>query len=157
MDALDLISCDPHKKRTYWDSTIKRHLPDFFLDNFTDFSDSTCYTYFIGCDGLKYTVGSQELIDYLNAGNDAYYVKLQISLRAPILYAIYCKYEKSPTAFQTSEEPFTESQQRVYSAILQFANENNLRIEKYSDLCTMVVNVSPNEHTAYNYLFEPEI
>ena len=130
VDALDLISCDPHKKRTYWDSTIKRHLPDFFLDNFTD---------------------------YLNAGNDAYYVKLQISLRAPILYAIYCKYEKSPTAFQTSEEPFTESQQRVYSAILQFANENNLRIEKYSDLCTMVVNVSPNEHTAYNYLFEPEI
>lgn len=157
MDALDSISCEPQKKRTYWDSIIKKHLPNFMLDNFTDFSDSTCYTYFIGCDNLRYRVGSQKLIDYLNAGNDAYYVKLQISLRAPILYVIYCKYEKSPTAFETSENPFTESQRRVYLAILQFASENNLFIEKYSNLCAMIVNAGPNERTAYNYLFEPEL
>lgn len=156
-DTLALISNDPQKRRIYWDSIVKKYLPNLLLDNFTDFSDSFCYTYFIGCDNLTCTVGSQELIDYLNAGNDAYYVKLQISFRAPILCAIFCKYEKSPTALQTSEEPFTKSQQIVYSSILQFADENNLHVVKYADLCTMVVDTAPNEHTAYNYLFEPEI
>ena len=150
------ISSAEQKERTYWDAAINRYLPEHFVDNFTDFSDSTCFTYFIGCDGSQFPVGSQDLTAYLKAGSDAYYVKLQISLLAPLMCVLFCKYEKSPTALQISEEPFTRSQQSACAALMRFAEENSLRIVKYSELINTAADASIKGQTAYSYFFEAD-
>ena len=156
IDSMETALLDTRNGRLYWDAIIKKHLHDCFVDNFTDFSDSTCFTYFIACDNCRFPLGSQYLMNFLNAGTCAYYIKVQISIRTPILCVLLCKYDGSPTALQTCEEPYTKSQQCTYSAILQFAKENGLEIAKYSELTQRVVSTLPKKQTAYSFFFEPD-
>lgn len=155
-ETMHSISSDSHNGRSHWDASIKKYLPDSFVDNFTDFSDSTCFTYFIGCDDSQFAIGTKSLSAFLSEGNDAYYVKMQISLLAPVICVAFCKYDKSPNAFLVSEEPFTQSQQDVYSAIIEFAMENKFQISKMGELTNLTAIISGKEESAYSYLFEAD-
>ena len=130
------IISDSRSGRAYWDIAIKQQLPNVYLDNFTDFSDSTCFTCFVACDDFRFTIGTKALSDFLIEGNVARYMKMQISLLAPVICVVFCMYEKSPTALNLSGEPFTQSQHDVYSAIMKFSKDNKLEIKKWVSLPT---------------------
>lgn len=155
-ETMRSILSDSHNGRTHWDVTIKQYLPNSYLDNFTDFSDSTCFTYFIGCDDSRFAIGTKELSAFLSEGNNAYYVKMQISLLAPVICVAFCKYGKAPTALDLSDEPFTQSQQDVYSAIMKFAKDNNFQIKKLGELTSITAVLSGKSENAYSYLFEAD-
>lgn len=160
-EGFELLSfSEPHsevqKDRTYWDVYLKKYLSDSFIDNFTDFSDSTCFTYFIPCDRTAFRVGSKELIEYLHDGNTVCYLKFQISLRAPIACAVFLTYDSSPTSMKMTEEPLDHFQEEILSTVSLFAKEQGLRLRKYSDLVDTMSELSPKE-SVYSYLFEPDI
>ena len=143
------------QNRNYWDDSLKIALQGRFFDNLTDFSDSTCFTYFVASTDCPFCIGGQELRNYLADGGIAYYVKLQISFRAPVMYAVFCKYHQSGTSFHMSEQPYTQEQEKIFIALTQFAQSNNLTVMRYSALCEE--KVFDTERTAFNYLFEPEM
>lgn len=59
--------------REYWNEKLTTYLADYFRDNFTDFNNSTCHTYFVASDENRFSIGSQALREFLFAGNVAYY------------------------------------------------------------------------------------
>ena len=125
---------EKHKNRKYWDEQLSAYLSDYFWDNFTDFNNSTCYTYFVASDENRFLIGSRDLSQFLFAGNVAYYVKIQISCKAPLMCVAFCKYDQSPTAFSTSGNPYTQTQKEIYGEIERFSSDNNLQITLYSDM-----------------------
>lgn len=155
-ETMRVVLSTPHNSRSHWDITLKQYFPDSLVDNFTDFSDSTCFTYFIGCDSSQFTIGSKALSAFLTEGNNGYYVKMQISLLAPVICVAFCKYDKSPTAFNLSDEPFTQSQHDVYVAVMKFAKANNFQLKKMGELISLTAFVSGKHESAYSYLFEKE-
>lgn len=155
-ETMRSIHSDPRSGRLHWDVAIKQYLPETYLDNFTDFSDSTCFTYFIGCGDSQFAIGTKSLSTFLSKGNNAYYVKMQISFRAPVICVAFCKYNKAPTALELSDEPFTKSQHDVYSAIMKFAKNNNFQIKKMGELTSISAIISGKSESAYNYLFEAD-
>lgn len=155
-ETMRSILSDSHNGRTHWDVALKQYLPNLYLDNFTDFSDSACFTYFIGCDDSQFAIGTKALSSFLNEGNNAHYVKIQISLLAPVICVSFCKYNKAPTALDLSDEPFTQSQHDVYSAIMKFAKDNKFQIKKMGELTSVTAIVSGKSESAYNYLFEAD-
>ncbi len=119
--------------RNLYDEELREFLPDFYLDNFTDFTDSTCFTYFIGCGDTKFSVGSESLNSFLRSGNIAIYVKMQISVVKPVICVQFFKYT-SPTSPEISDLPFNSAQKSAYSAICSFAEEHGFSVENYSEL-----------------------
>lgn len=120
--------------REYWNEKLTTYLADYFRDNFTDFNNSTCHTYFVASDENRFSIGSQALREFLFAGNVAYYVKIQISCKAPLVCVAFCKYDGSSTAFHTSGNPYTKTQKEIYGEIERFSSDNNLQITLYSDI-----------------------
>lgn len=155
-ETMRSIISDSRSGRAYWDIAIKQQLPNVYLDNFTDFSDSTCFTYFIACDDSRFAIGTKALSDFLIEGNVAHYIKMQISLLAPVICVVFCMYDKSPTALNLSDEPFTQSQHDVYSDIMKFAKDNKLQIKKMGELTSLTAIISGTSESAYNYLFEKD-
>lgn len=153
-DFMSTIMSEPIEGRKYWNEKMKEVFPDQYFDNLTDFNYSTCFTYFIGCDGCEFRLGSKELSAYLKDGNTAYYVKVQMSLREPVMCIVFCKYEGSGTAFFTSESPYTQSQQSVYRRLTELAKKNDFKIVLCSELMKKIVCISDKQQNAYNYLFE---
>lgn len=120
--------------REYWNEKLTTYLSDYFWDNCTDFNYSTCYTYFVASDENRFALGSRGLNEFLTSGNVAYYVKVQISCKAPLLCVDFCKYDRTLTAFSTSGIPYTQAQGKIYSMLELFADNNNLQIVRYSDM-----------------------
>lgn len=137
---------DKHQNRNYWNDKLTVYLPDCFWDNLTDFNHSTCNTYFVASDKNRFAIGSQDLGVFLSAGNAAYYVKIQISCKAPLMCVAFCKYDGSPTAFSTSGDPYTQAQNEIFGKIRQLAAESKLQIMMYTDMSA----------TAYQEYFETE-
>ncbi len=120
--------------REYWNEKMTAYLSDCFWDNLTDFNYTTCHTYFVAADENRFAIGSQELGAFLSTGNVAYYVKMQISCKAPLMCVAFCKYDGSPTEFSTSGNPYTGAQKEIYGKIKQLADESNLQIALCSDM-----------------------
>lgn len=124
--------------REYWNDALNIYLSEYFYDNVTDFNDSTCYTYFVASNENQFTIGSQSLNEFLNAGNVAYYVKMQVACNAPLICVFFCQYDKSPRAFCTSGTPYTQTQKDIYDKLEQFANDNHLKIVRHVDMLQSV-------------------
>ncbi len=137
---------DNQPNRDYWNNKLTTYLSDYFWDNLTDFNYATCHTYFVAADENRFAIGSQELGEFLSAGNVAYYVKMQISCKAPLMCVAFCKYDGSQTAFSTSGNPYTQAQKEIYGKMKQLADENKLQITMYSDM----------SEVAYQEYFETE-
>ena len=82
---------DNHPNRDFWNEKLTTYLSDCFWDNLTDFNYATCHTYFVTSDENRFAIGSPELGAFLSAGNVAYYVKMQISCKAPLMCVACCK------------------------------------------------------------------
>lgn len=120
--------------REYWNEKLTTYLADYFWDNFTDFNNSTCHTYFVASNENRFSVGSQALREFLFAGNVAYYVKIQISCKAPLVCVAFCKYDGSPTAFHISGNLYIQNQKEIYGEIERFSGDNTLQITLCSDM-----------------------
>lgn len=121
-------------KASYWDTAIRKFFPDFFIDNLTDFNDSSCFTYYIALDGNTYKIGDPRIKAHLLRGEKLYYLQLFVSIKAPILTYLYIMYDKTPTNLVTSSTPFIPKHSNILSCIKLFSSENELVLYDYVSL-----------------------
>ncbi len=139
------------QNREHWNEKINAHFPEYVIENLTDFNASTCFTYFIGTDGCRFRMGSEEWNAYLAEGNTAYYAKLQISCKAPILCLQFYQYEASATEPESQGKPFTEDGKAVYRAALKLAFDEHLKIKRRFIMKKEMM----GEQSVYEFYFEP--
>ncbi|AKG36653.1 hypothetical protein [Paenibacillus durus] len=147
--------------KQYWDSKINNELEQIFVDNLTDFSYSTCFSYFIQSSlSLNFRFGSNEFNDYLKEKNEITGVMVLISVIAPYSVIKYVRYNYIDGAVQLYEaySPLNKETERNGKRILEILNENGIKNLDETILNIVVPNVSlelkEEDVTIFNCLFE---
>ncbi|MEJ9217664.1 hypothetical protein ACXFAU_16695 [Paenibacillus glucanolyticus] len=147
--------------KQYWVSKIEDELEEVFVDNITDFSYSTCFSYFIQSSlNPKLRLGSDEFNDYLKKNFEIKGVMVLISVIAPYSVVKYVRYYYNDGAVQLHEEysPIDKETERFGKYILELLNKNGIENLDETVLNVEVPNISlelkEEDVTIYNCLFE---
>lgn len=147
--------------RNYWNDILEKELVTSYIDNLTDFSYSTCYSFFIyPRNGKKIQVGSDEFKKYLENNGIKNIVSIQVSAIAPYAVLKYFSYfyEKGNIKLQEQNEPVDEESREISSSIQKLLNAYNITVIPVELLDVEVPNISlelkESETTIYNCLFE---
>ena len=147
--------------KQYWTSKINEELDQIYLDNLTDFSYSTSFSYFIQSSlnpNLK--LGSDKFNDYLKKNFEIKGVMVLISVIAPYSVVKYVRYNYDDGAIQLYEEysPLDKETERIGKGILSLLNKNGIKNLDESVINLGVPNISlelkEEDVTIYNCLFE---
>jgi hypothetical protein len=145
----------------YWVHTFNDEVEQIFIDNLTDFSYSTCFSYFIQSSlSPNFRVGSDEFNDYLKEKNEITGVMVFISVIAPYSVVKYVRYHDNDGAIQMHEaySPLDNETERIHIRMLEILNNHG--IQKLDDdlLHVVVPNISlelkEEDVTIFNCLFE---
>ncbi|KQU63321.1 hypothetical protein ASG66_02600 [Bacillus sp. Leaf406] len=147
--------------KDYWARTFNDEVEQIFIDNLTDFSYSTCFSYFIqSSPGPNFRVGSDEFNDYLKGKNEITGVMVLISVIAPYSVVKYVRYHDNDGAIQMHEanSPLDNETERIHIRMLEILTNHG--IQKLDDdlLHVVVPNISlelkEEDVTIFNCLFE---
>ncbi|GAC43599.1 hypothetical protein [Paenibacillus popilliae] len=147
--------------KQYWISKFKEKLEEVFVDNLTDFSYSTCFSYFIQSSlNPKLRLGSDEFNDYLKKNFEIKGVMVLISVIAPYSVVKYVRYHYNDKAIQLHEDysPLDKETKRIGKCILELLNKKGIMNLDETVLNVGVPNISLELReegvTIYNCLFE---
>ena len=146
--------------RDFWINNIAKYFNDMYIENFTDYNDSTCFTYIINIGGGDVQVGSKEFNNYLEIHQVLYRLQIQISIISPYLTYKFIKYtyKDKNVKMEWNEIPYLKEHSRLLDFIKEFAQNSDLNILYSKDLTRIVEGIeleSKKENvTVFNCLFE---
>ncbi|MGP1910118.1 hypothetical protein ACTSEZ_18255 [Metabacillus sp. JX24] len=145
----------------YWVSQLYNEVEEIFIDNLTDFSYSTCFSYFIQLTlSSNYRIGSEEFTHFLKEKKEIIGVMVLISSIAPYAAIKFSKYTFKDGAVHLHEtySPLNKETERISERIIEILNSDGIQSLEESILNTLVPNVSlelkEKDVTIFNCLFE---
>ncbi|WP_144511090.1 hypothetical protein [Bacillus sp. FJAT-22090] len=147
--------------KEYWFSKISEELENIIIDNITDFSYSTSFTYFIqSSSNPNSRIGSDEFTENLKKVSELNGVMVLISVIAPYSVVKYVKYQNKDDAILLHEQyaPLDKETERIGKGILELLKRNEIKNLDKNILDVEVPNVKlelkENNVTVYNCIFE---
>lgn len=113
--------------KCFWDEKIIE-IPNLSIDNITDFSYSTCFSYFILPLDVNLRFGSVEFNNYVKGQSEVNCVMLLISAIAPYAVIKYLSYSYENDVVNLVEDfsPYNEESKKIGDSILGFLNNNGI-------------------------------
>lgn len=147
--------------KEYWVREFNEEIEQIFIDNLTDFSYSTCFSYFIQSSlSPNFRIGSDEFNDYLKEKHEITGVMVLISLIAPYSVIKYVRYtyNDGTVKIQEAYSPLNKETERINIRILEILNNNGIQTLDEAILNVVVPNISlelkEEDVTIFNCLFE---
>ena len=139
----------------FWDGEINK-ISNINVDNITDFSYSTCFSYILLPLDVKFRFGSVEFSEYVRKQSE------MISAIAPYAVVKYLRYRYTNGTIELVEEssPYNDESKKIGSSILKLLDSNGIKNLDKETLSIEVEDVSlelkETGVTIYNCLFEDE-
>ncbi|EPC8417902.1 hypothetical protein COM04_26795 [Bacillus wiedmannii] len=137
-------------------------IPNISVDNITDFSYSTCFSYILLPLDVKFRFGSVEFSEYVRKQSEINYVMLMISAIAPYAVVKYfrCRYTNGTIDLVEESSPYNDESKKIESSILKLLDSHGIKNLDKETLSIEVEDVSlelkETGVTIYNCLFEDE-
>ncbi|MBY0596073.1 hypothetical protein [Bacillus bingmayongensis] len=147
--------------KSFWNEKINE-IPNVSIDNTTDFSYSTCFSYVLLPLDAECRFGSVEFNNYVQKQSEVNCVMLLISAIAPYAMIKHLRYRHDNGTVNLVEEfsPYNDESKNIENNILEFLNNNGIKSLNIDTLNTEVENISlelkETGVTIYNCLFEDE-
>lgn len=148
--------------RDFWLDISKNYFQNMYIENFTDFNYSTCFTMYLNISDSKSEVGTEEFKSFIKQNLFLYRIKIQISVIAPYAMYKFVQYDFKDGKIRMKEKfnSFIEKHSFVEKKVIEFLNMLNLTILYEDMLSVEIPNVSLEMKktgvTIYNCLFEDE-
>lgn len=147
--------------KEFWVRKFNDEVERIFVDNLTDFSYSTCFSYFIQSSlSPNVRIGSDEFNNYLKEMQEITGVTILISAIAPYSLVKYVRYNYNNEAVQLHEaySPFNKETERIGIRIIEILNNNGIQTLDETILNVVVPNIAlelkEENVTIFNCLFE---
>lgn len=129
--------------KEYWVSKFNDEVEQIFIDNLTDFSYSTCFSYFIHSSlSPNFKIGSDEFTDYLKEKHEITGVMVLISAIAPYSVVKHVRYKYDEAVkMHESFSPFNKETERINIRILEILNNNGIQTLDEAILNVVVPNI----------------
>jgi hypothetical protein len=144
---------------SYWQKLLADLFPDNYVENFTDFNYSRCFTVYVNVSRTHASVGTVEFADYVRNNGLLYRVMVQISAIAPYATYQYMKYEylHGEIKLSASRKPYTEKLALFGKEIENFLTTMNHTVLDEQLLSLPVQGIKlehkENDVTVYDCLF----
>ncbi|HFU7077630.1 TPA: hypothetical protein ACGN80_004514 [Bacillus cereus] len=145
----------------FWDGEINK-ISNINVDNITDFSYSSCFSYILLPLDVKFRFGSVEFSEYVRKQSEINCVMLMISAISPYAVVKYLRYRYTNGTIELVEEssPYNDESKKIGSSILKLLDSNGIKNLDKETLSIEVEDVSlelkETGVTIYNCLFEDE-
>lgn len=147
--------------KEFWARKFNEEVKGIFVDNLTDFSYSTCFSYFIQSSlSSNFSIGSDEFNDYLKEMQEITGVTVLISAIAPYSVVKYVRYNYNNEAVLLHEaySPLNKETEKIGIRIMEILNINGVETLDEPILNVVVPNISlelkEDDVTIFNCLFE---
>lgn len=147
--------------KQYWVNQFNDEVEQIFVDNLTDFSYSTCFSYFIQSTlSPIFKIGSDEFNDYLREMHEIRGIMVLISAIAPYSVVKYVRYNYNNGAVHLNEafSPPDKETQQIGTSIIGILIKNGIQNLDETILNVVVPNISlelkEEDVTIFNCLFE---
>lgn len=143
-----------------WQERIANLFKRNYVENFTDFNYSRCFTIFINISKTNSKVGTEEFTDFIKINGNLYRIMVQISALAPYATYQYLKYEiiDGETQVTGSYQPFNNDMLLAGKKIEKYLKQMNHFILDEQLLLLKVPGISleinSENVTVYNCLFD---
>lgn len=150
-------------KKDFWLECFKSSFKGMYIEDFTDFNYSKCFTLYINSTNEEVKIGTESFKQYVLKHGVLDMVQVQISAVAPFACIRYVRYknDNGRVDFIDSYKPFDEYNQTcLYDNIKKLLLNNNISILDKEILLSQVPYLSlelrESNPTVYQFIFEDE-